>query len=189
MKKTIKKTMVKKATAKKAAGKKPMMQKGGVKKSLPKAQTGKQTPFQEYMRIPGAVASDTTMQTLYPGNSWDAPKPPVAKNPKNQKALEIAFDKTYGYNWKSESGQPAPGETFEQYKRRMGPNLKKGGATKAKKVVKPMMKAGGSTAGKTTPLYSNNPKTQQGRTLKKGGTTSKTVSSRMKKGGTVKRKK
>lgn len=76
---------------------------------------------------------------------------------------------------------------------------KKGGATKAKKVVKPMMKAGGSTAGKTTPLYSNDPRTSQGRmvkkggvaktTYKKGGTTKKAVSAGMKKGGTVKRKK
>lgn len=101
-------------------------------KKLYKAQKAGQTPFQEYMKNPGATASDTTMRTLYPGSSWDAPKSPVSKNPKNQKALEGAFEKTYGQNWKSESGQPASGETFEQYKRRMGPQ-KKGGAIKRKK--------------------------------------------------------
>jgi hypothetical protein len=99
------------------------------KKSLPKAQTGKQTPFQSYMKTPGAVASDTVMKTLYPGSSWDAPKKPIAKNPKNQGTLEKAYEKTYGQNWRSESGQPASDETFEQYKRRMGP-MKKGGSTK-----------------------------------------------------------
>jgi hypothetical protein len=122
----------KKTTAKKATVKKPVMQYGGAKKKLPKAQIAGQTPFQQYMKNPGATASDTTMRTLYPGSSWDAPKSPVSKNPKNQKALEGAFEKTYGQNWKSESGQPAPGETFEQYKRRMGP-MKKGGATKMAK--------------------------------------------------------
>ena len=187
--------MVKKATAKK-----PMMQKGGVKKPLRKAQTGTSTgtPFQQYMKTPGAVASDTVMRTMYPGSNWDEPKTPIAKNPKNQGTLEKAYEKTYGQNWRIESGQPSSDETFEQYKRRMGP-MKKGGATKTKKVVKPMMKAGGSTAGKTTPLYSNDPRTSQGRmvkkggvaktTYKKGGTTKKAVSAGMKKGGTVKRKK
>jgi hypothetical protein len=66
----------------------------------------------------------------------------------------------------------------------------------AKKVVKPMMKAGGSTAGKTTPLYPNNPLTEPGRMVKKGGvakttykksgTTKKAVSAGMKKGGSAK---
>jgi len=31
------------------------------------------------------------------------------------------------------------------------------------------LKAGGSTSGKTIPLYDNNPRTTQGRILKKGG--------------------
>lgn len=110
---------------------------GGVKKSLPKAQPGVSvgTPFQGYLKNnPGAVASDTIMKTIYPNSSWDAPKNPVAKNPKNQGVLEKMFEKTYGQGWKSESGQPAKGETFEQYKRRMGPSKQKmGGATKAKK--------------------------------------------------------
>jgi len=105
------------------------------KKSLPKYQTEgvvKSTPFQEYLKTPGTVPSDTVMKTLYPDSSWDAPKSPVAINPKNQNALNNAFERTYGINWKSESGQPSIGETFEQYKRRMGP-MKKGGAVKRKK--------------------------------------------------------
>jgi hypothetical protein len=141
MKTTIKKT-VSKSPAKKAVAKKPMMKMGGVaKKPLRKAQTGTSTgtPFQQYMKTPGAVASDTVMQTMYPKNNWDAPKKPIAKNPKNQGTLEKAYEKTYGQNWRSESGQPASDETFEQYKRRMGPMQKKGGATKTK------MAMGGST--------------------------------------------
>jgi hypothetical protein len=121
-------------TVKKVASKKPMMQKGGAtKKPLRKAQTGTSTgtPFQQYMKTPGAVASDTVMQTMYPKSTWDAPKKPIAKNPKNQGTLEKAYEKTYGQNWRSESGQPSSDETFEQYKRRMGP-MKKGGATKTK---------------------------------------------------------
>lgn len=167
--KTVKPTMMKKAgtvpkaqkgTAVKDSGNKMgKMAKGGVtKKSLPKAQPGLSTgtPFQQYMKTPGAVASDTIMKTLYPNNNWDAPKNPVAKNPKNQGILEKAYEKTYGINWTSESGQPHNDETFEQYKRRMGP-MKKGGITKAQKgkTVKPkamygksvkpgMMKKGGT---------------------------------------------
>ena len=69
----------------------------------------------------------------------------------------------------------------------------------AKKEAGQKKKMGGSTAGKTTPLYPNNPLTEPGRmvkkggvaktTYKKGGTTKKAVSAGMKKGGTVKRKK
>jgi hypothetical protein len=94
------------------------------------------------MKTPGAVASDTVMQTMYPKSTWDAPKKPIAKNPKNQGTLEKAYEKTYGQNWRSESGQPASDETFEQYKRRMGPMQKKGGATKTK------MAKGGATKSK-----------------------------------------
>jgi len=122
-----------KKVIKKAVAKKPMMKRGGIKKPLPKHQSKgvvKNTPFQEYMKIPGTVASDTVMQTMYPNSGWDTPKSPLAKKPTNQKALEGAFEKTYGQDWKNESGQPARGETFEQYKRRMGPGKKKGGATK-----------------------------------------------------------
>jgi hypothetical protein len=113
---------------------------GMTKKPLRKAQAGMSTgtPFQQYMKTPGAVASDTTMQTMYPKSNWDAPKKPVAKNPKNQGTLEKAYEKTYGQNWRSESGQPSSDETFEQYKRRMGP-MKKGGSMSK-------MKKGGSTS-------------------------------------------
>jgi hypothetical protein len=115
-----------------AVGKRKM---GGVTKKLVKAQTGG-TPFQKYMKTPGAVASDTTMQTVSPSMEklsgpgvWNAPKKPVAKSSKNQKALENAYDKTYGEGYRNETGQPAKGETMEQYKRRMGP-MKKGGTVK-----------------------------------------------------------
>jgi hypothetical protein len=111
---------------------------GGPVKKLVKAQAGisKGTPFQQYMKIPGAVASDTTMQTVNPSMEklsgpgvWNAPKKPVAKNSKNQTTLENAFNQTYGEGYRNETGQPAKGETMEQYKRRMGP-MKKGGAVK-----------------------------------------------------------
>jgi hypothetical protein len=145
--KTVKKTtasMSKKPTTKKATSPKPKAKmtkkfaKGGVKKyqTAGTSKAKKETPFQQYMKTPGAVASDTVMKTLYPGSSWDAPKSPVAKNPKNQTALNKAFEKTYGQDWKSESGQPAKDETFEQYKRRMGPTLKRGGKFKSKPVTK-----------------------------------------------------
>ena len=140
MKKVIKK-VVAKAPVKKTVAKKPMMKTGGSKKSLPKAQPGQSvgTPFQGYMKNTGAVASDTLMKTTDPENVqlngqpgfWYVQKKPVAKNPNNQCVLEQAFEKTYGQGWKSESGQPGKGETFEQYKRRMGPLQKKGGTTKS----------------------------------------------------------
>ena len=109
------------------------------KKTLKKAQTGLGTPFQEYMKTPGAVASDTVMKTVSPDmpelqggpGYWNAAKRPVAKNPNNQNLLEKVYEQTYGQGWRGDTGQPARGETFEQYKRRMGP-LKKGGSTMAK---------------------------------------------------------
>jgi len=116
------------------------MKKGGTTKKLVKAQPGisKGTPFQQYMKIPGAVASDTIMKTSYPENpQFNAAKKPVAKNPKNQENLEKAYNNTYGDYYRQETGSPT-NETFEQYKRRMGP-LKKGG------VVKTKMKVGGAT--------------------------------------------
>jgi hypothetical protein len=144
MKKTVKSNPLKTFNDNKALAVKKM---GGAqaafKKSLPKAQPGVSvgTPFQGYLKNnPGAVASDTIMKTIYPNSSWDAPKNPVAKNPKNQGVLEKMFEKTYGQNWKSESGQPSKGETFEGYKRRMGP-LKKGGTVKALAIKK----TGGAT--------------------------------------------
>lgn len=126
------------------------------KKSLSKAQTGKsmppkgqRTPFQAYMQDnPGAVASDTTIRAIPKSayNSW--PASPKAKNPSNQKSLESAFEKTYGYSWEQQIPSGADEfrmgkESMDQYKRRMGPSninrYKKGGAVKKK------MAAGGSS--------------------------------------------
>ena len=98
---------------------------GGAKKY----QTGG-TPFQGYMNTPGAVPSDTVMQTVWPGEKWDYPKKPVAKSPNNQNLLEKVYEQTYGQGWRSED-RKADDETFEQYKRRMGPLKQKGGAAKA----------------------------------------------------------
>ncbi len=110
---------------------------GGIKKYQPGGGTG--TPFQEYMKTPGAVASDTVMKTVSPDmpelqggpGYWNAAKRPVAKNPNNQNLLEKVYEQTYGQGWRGDTGQPARGETFEQYKRRMGPLKQKGGAAKA----------------------------------------------------------
>lgn len=148
MKKVIKKTASSRKPVEPPRGfikpsiaKKPMMKSGGAKKTLTKYQSkgAVKTPFQEYMKNPGAVASDTLMKTVDPENVklngqpgvWYSAKKPVPKNPNNQSVLEKAFEKTYGQGWRSESGQPGIGETFEQYKRRMGPLQKKGGATKS----------------------------------------------------------
>ena len=121
---------------------KKKMADGGTTKRLTKAQPGLSTgtPFQNYLKTaPGAVPSDTVMQTVWPGDKWDYPKKPVAKNPNNQTLLEKVYEQTYGQGWRSED-RKADDETFEQYKRRMGPlqkrggaKMAKGGATKAKK--------------------------------------------------------
>jgi len=143
-----------KTTTKKAMAKKSVMKYGGVKKKLPKAQTGRQTAFQEYMKTPGATATDTTAYVSVgnknipakdimrdkPGSQTSILNKPVAKNSVAQKALERAFEKTYGMDYQSNQGKPAPGESVEQYRRRMG-SKKKGGATKA------TYKKGGSTFG------------------------------------------
>jgi len=104
-----------------------------VKKSLPKAQVGKTTPFQDYMKIPGAVASDTLARPYDDRFVY----PSIPKNPKNQPTLQKAFEKTYGMDYKNEIGTPATDETVEQYRRRMGSTYKKGGSVK--------MKHGGTT--------------------------------------------
>jgi hypothetical protein len=142
VKTSCKNTKVRTAAGECAPERKPMMKKGGSTKSfpdlnkdgkvtkadiligkkvIPKAQAGisKGTPFQGYMKKPGAVASDTT---IYNNARRLQPK---AKNPKNQKALEGAFDKTYGYD-RSYTGSESEDETYDQYRRRMGP-MKKGG--------------------------------------------------------------
>jgi hypothetical protein len=117
-----------------------------VKSSMKKMQIGG-TPYQEYMKTPGAVASDTivTRQPLkgvlnskgeqaYSKVNLDKP---VSKNPKNKQALINATEKTYGMDvW----DRPGYGYTRNKYLtpeqekefRRMGP-MKKGGAVKSKK--------------------------------------------------------
>jgi hypothetical protein len=136
MKKIVKKITVK-SPVKKTVTKKPIMKMGGAKKSLPKAQAGKQTPFQGYMKTPGAVASDTTMKTI----QGYYPSSPEAKNPVNQKSLENAWEKTYGQDWRGERYSLDPNETMDQYKRRMGPGRKKGGAVKKVTAKKVMVKS------------------------------------------------
>ena len=135
-----------KKVIKKTASKKPMMQKGGVKKPLRKAQTGTTTgtPFQQYMKTPGAVASDTIMKPI--DEVPTIPRKPVAKNPKNQGALLDAWVKTYGPQWRDERYSMDPNETMDQYKRRMNSPYKKGGA------VKKMAKGGATKATKFAAL-------------------------------------
>ena len=136
MKKTSKPNPLKtfndnKAMAYKKAGGAMAEYKKYLKKAQPGLSTG--TPFQNYLETaPGAVPSDTVMQTMWPGDKWDYPKKPVAKNPKNQNLLEQVYEQTYGQGWRSED-RKADDETFEQYKRRMGPlSHKMGGAAKNK---------------------------------------------------------
>jgi len=137
---------------------KKKMADGGTTKRLTKAQPGLSTgtPFQNYLKTtPGAVASDTVVKSIYSSPEYlnqarttgdsprysDKPVYPSAKNPKNQKALDEARDKTYGTN-RYGMEYPNKDETIEQYMRRMGPlklqkkggaKMAKGGATKAKK--------------------------------------------------------
>lgn len=138
MKKVIKK-VVAKAPVKKTVAKKPMMKSGGAKKSLPKAQVGKQTPFQDYMKTPGAVASDTVMSRKpFTSTSFDRStlEKPKAKNPQNTKALIEASEKTYGMDvwdrpWTTGTKNKYLTPEEEKGFRSMGPLQKKGGATKA----------------------------------------------------------
>lgn len=130
-----------KTVIKKTASKKPMMQKGGVKKPLRKAQTGTATgtPFQQYMKTPGAVASDTVAtrkpiegSSVYYNNQLSKP---VSKNPRNQGSLEKAFEKTYGmdvwdrqYDKSTKQQNMSPAQDKEM--RRIGSGYKKGGSVK-----------------------------------------------------------
>ena len=117
------------------------------KKPLAKKQAGgssKTTPFKDYLKSnKGATPSDTVATS-----GWDrgrnkelikeygpngGPLDIKAKNPKNQKALETAYEKTYGQDIKSRYSSPSKGETNDKYNRRMC--YKKGGAVK-KTVVK-----------------------------------------------------
>jgi hypothetical protein len=110
------------------------------KKPLAKKQAGgssKTTPFKDYLKSnKGASASDTVAMTSFGGKKSATKSGAMdikAKNPKNQKALESAYEKTYGQDIKNRITNPAPGETNDQYNRRMG--YKKGGVVK-KAVVK-----------------------------------------------------
>jgi hypothetical protein len=140
---------MKKVATKKAAPKKASAKKGTAKKykaggKVKKYQPGGKTPFQEYLKNPGAVPSDTLLQIKYPEYTEtmsQRPMPAKAKNPNNQGLLEKAFIATYGQDWREEIGRPAKGETYEQYRRRMGA-LKKGGTIKKPKPTK--MKKGGT---------------------------------------------
>jgi len=110
------------------------------KKPLAKKQTGgssKTTPFKDYLKSnKSSSASDTVAMTSFGGKRSSTESGAMdikAKNPKNQKALESAYEKTYGQDIKNRITNPAPGETNDKYNRRMG--YKKGGVVK-KTVVK-----------------------------------------------------
>ena len=151
MKKTVKSNPLKTFNDNKALAVKKM---GGAqaafKKSLPKAQVGQSvgTPFQDYMKIPGAVASDTIVSRkpmgttpqkteLYYREMLEKPSP---KNPKNKGTLVNAIEKTYGMDVWNRPGPQGPTNkknltpSQDKEMRRMGPNKQKmGGATKATK--------------------------------------------------------
>jgi hypothetical protein len=117
------------------------MKKGGVKKYKPGG-VKEETPFQRYLKDnKGAVAKDTVgvragvylpkFKTTEKGKTDDGIKSPNAKNPKNQAALNKAFDKTYGQDRMKVIGESSdPNESLEQYRRRMGSTYKKGGVKK-----------------------------------------------------------
>lgn len=60
-----------------------------VKKSLKKAQDGG-TPFQSYMKTPGATAADTSANTPYQANKI------TANNPTLSKAYALTYGNDYG---------------------------------------------------------------------------------------------
>lgn len=110
-------------------GKTGVMKKGGmVKKPLVKAQAGRtvksKTPFQQYMKTPGAVASDTIAKRDDINTLKKAP---------NKPGLDAAYRKTYGDDY---VGRQSPGiysksaKEADAYDRSMGPSRKMGGATK-----------------------------------------------------------
>jgi hypothetical protein len=131
------------------SSKTPMKKMGGATKPLAKKQTGgssKTTPFKDYLKNnKGASASDTVAKTIQSkldateadekGNYYKSPRrlDIKAKNPKNQKALEKAYEKTYGQDIKDRTSSPSYDESHDQYNRRMG--YKKGGVVK-KTIVK-----------------------------------------------------
>lgn len=97
--------------------------------SMKKMQTGGKTtgtPFQGYMKTPGAVASDTVAKRDDINTLKKAP---------NKPGLDKAFRKTYGDDY---VGRQSPGiysksaKEADLYDRKMGP-MKKGGTVKSKK--------------------------------------------------------
>jgi len=56
----------------------------------------KSTPFQDYMKNPGAVQSDTTSRTVIHDSGYTSKQINKSKNPANQNALNAATKSTYG---------------------------------------------------------------------------------------------
>jgi len=109
-------------------GKTGVMKKGGmVKKPLVKAQKGTtvkpKTPFQQYMKTPGAVASDTVAKRDDINTLKKAP---------NKPGLDAAFRKTYGDDYvgrQSDGIYTMSKKDADAQDRRIG-SRKMGGATK-----------------------------------------------------------
>jgi hypothetical protein len=108
------------------------------KKSLPKAQNGVSTPFQDYMKLPNSMASDTVMKqyagsyqpeiytdegmVLGPAKPIFRASLPKAKISPNQKALENAWEKTYGMDYERHRGvtpSALVGTTMDKEQRRL----------------------------------------------------------------------
>jgi hypothetical protein len=112
-----------------------------VKASLKKAQTGG-TPFQSYMKTPGATAADTSAATMGQANRITANKPLLTK----------AYELTYGQDYGDDStGNPYSKEELPKrrgshsgykdmsnpmrkaYEAQVSKYKKKGGSVKSKK--------------------------------------------------------
>jgi hypothetical protein len=123
--------------------------KGGVKKyqTAGTSKAKKETPFQQYMKTPGAVASDTIASRQPALNnsgkqiiSQKDGKPLYEKNkiakPTKSQALIDAFEKTYGRDiwdrsyWTGITRNKNLSPSEEKDLRRMGPTLKRGGVKK-----------------------------------------------------------
>lgn len=121
---------MKKTTTKKAIAKKPVMRNGGVKKKLPKAQTGNGktlTPFQNYMATtPEATASDTT-QTFTGSRDWSNPK------------LDKAYFETF---YAGQENKRRKGPDVVRYDAKGNRIKKTGGATKCASCGGKMKKGG-----------------------------------------------
>ena len=101
-----------------------------VKSSIKKMQVGGKTtstPFQNYMKTPGAVASDTIAKR--DDNN-------VLKKAPNKPGLDFAFRRTYGDDYEgrhSDGIYTKSAKEADAYDRSMGPSKKKGGTVKSKK--------------------------------------------------------